>query len=636
MKYIKITLLLLLSVNQGQAFDKAPYQQVVDQVKTMWAEAEVDSSLLANDFTLGAYDKNAALQIIPQIITQYPKLQEVAITSIETNEEKTTMLVNYYFNGPPKELSEIVLNKELKILKLEVFDDILSESEVSDGSDSNQSNQHLFDQPFLNSQQLNALFDQLIEELVANDTEAIQTRNETKSVLWKEYVALKKPAFVNSQSWDELADAYDSLGAGFVNLHSKFKFNAPPKKQSVQANIKIGYTYPEIGFFIDDDEQQDIVRINEQHIKVAFDDFENLNCPFSNTIGCLRSFVKSFSAGKLKVNNEMVHQLATNQSTIDVVYELTTKDGNNNRYYEAIDVSNYADWTLLKKGYKAALFKKHDTLLLSIQDFVYNRGSGDDFRCGQDSAEKTLCYDVRLIREVLDKHQSAQTDLIIDVQNNGGGNENTAFLAELVNAPFEDLKVAFKNTEHMQNDKLRSHLFYGSKKAEHWFTSLNKADFSAEFLPERADFCQGDEQCQITTIQANNQRKFKDVYVLTNDRCVSSCDDFVWRMSEFGGAKIVGLPHSTDATYSRLSIMFYLNPEGKIQRTFYGDGMKADFAGIEIFSATIPYSKTINQQGQIRSGKTAPYEFILPVTKANFNNHAEDSLQRLFKVLNNK
>lgn len=488
-------------------------------------------------------------------------------------------------------------------------------------------------QKFLTKNQIRDFYGLMISEIEFLDAEAIETRNESREIKWNKIKKHYKKQFLKSKNWNDLKNAYTKFGNGFVNLHSSFRFFSPIKKKSetILSNVKLGYEYPEINFF-ERESKQNVTHINKTPIKKAFKYFLNYECRFNSDIGCQMYFVSQFRRGKLLVKGEFIESIRLeNGKVLEVIYKKASS-ANPPNVWKDFD-NKYADWKLIKKGYRVAVLKKDNVALVKIIDFIYKRGSERDFRCTKSIGEGSMCNDILLIRESLNSIKDEAEYLILDVQNNRGGRENTAFIAEFAQKPFYDLQVRYKKTDLLKNDELRKYLFYYSGRAESWYQRLVKNGTiskikDGEYLPQRGDFCRGSKYCEMEAIEPNkNDRKYKKIAVLTNQMCVSSCDDLVWRMKEFANAEVIGQPQSADATYSRIVLAFYIDKNGKIAKKYFGDGQKIEVDGQKIATMRIPYSRTVDANGELIQGKPAKLSRLVPVTKNNFSDLEKDVLR---------
>ena len=104
-------------------------------------------------------------------------------------------------------------------------------------------------------------------------------------------------------------------------------------------------------------------------------------------------------------------------------------------------------------------------------------------------------------------------------------------------------------------------------------------------------------------------------------------------MQDYSNATIVGLPNAADATYSRIDLVFYLDQDGQPAVLPFGHG-GPDFEGSKLFTATIPYSKTVTAAGNVRQGVPADLDLMVPVTQENYANHDKAVLQQVLTIQN--
>jgi len=267
------------------------------------------------------------------------------------------------------------------------------------------------------------------------------------------------------------------------------------------------------------------------------------------------------------------------------------------------------------------------------------QGFGGDINCSsplEEIKDSTMCKDVKLLMRGLESIKDKTNYLIFDLQDNLGGNENTPFVKMFCPAPFTDTRVQYRKTELMEDSLTRNALNYFNPNTENWYSSIRESGVYdkvkyGDFLPPRGDFCQADDLCGLGTIQPNNEvtTKFEKIIILTNDGTGSSADDFVFRLKEFGGAYIAGQPQSADLTYSLISVVYYIDEEGNLDRVYYGNAQKKpSVAGEELFKINIPYSKTIDKNGNMLQGNPVLMDLLVPITRDNFTNIKRNVLDR--------
>lgn len=499
---------------------------------------------------------------------------------------------------------------------------------------------------FLTNLQITKLYDEMINEIELLDAEGIQVRNRTKEITWEEYKMYHREKFIKSKSFSELQKNFQAFGNGFVSGHSDFDFLYPIESDTlapIESNIKLGFTYPTFGFF-DIKSKQTITKINEIPIETVFHQFVNYQTVSTPINDCQRSFKKRFENGQLLVDGKMPSTVHfANGTSQSIAYKTsinyqTTYD----RLTAGINLEGkYQGWKTIGKGYKVAVLQKDSIALVKIKNFLFLKGRGGGFDCQEEAADSTHCAEVQVIRTALDKIAGSVNYLIIDLQENIGGHENIRFAKELCPNEFYDLRVQYKKTSLLEDDELRPKLFYYSKRAENWYQDLKTKEVfdtikTGDFLPIRAGFCRGDSLCQFKPIPINStaSRVFKQIIVLVNENTVSSGDDFTFKFEEYADALIAGQPQASDLTYSLVSILFYLDPAGKISKKYFGNRQREfEVDGTELFKFSIPYSKTIDKHGAMLQGNPLPLDLEVALTKENFLNREEHVLDSAIKNL---
>lgn len=502
---------------------------------------------------------------------------------------------------------------------------------------------------FLNKSQLKDLYKSIVQEIDYLDAEGIAVRNSTKTVSWEQYKKYHKKPFTKSKTFQELEENFKNFGSGFVCGHSDFDFlytNEKDKAAAIKSDIKIGFTYPDVSFF-DLKSKKTIKLINGKPINAVFEHFLNYQTANNTLNDCQNAFVKAFEKGRLLVDGEKLHSITFQDETAQKITfspKISTKSFYE-IYSEAIVLEGkYKDWQVVEQGYKVAVLQQKNVALVKIKDFIYFKGRGGEMACQEAAKDSTQCSDIQIIRKALKKIADETDYLVIDLQGNYGGQENTWFLSELCPNDFYDLRVQYKKTPLLKNDTLRPYLFYNSERAENWYQNLAKSSVykqidDGDFLPIRADFCRGDELCEMKPISptGTSTQDFEQIIVLVNEDTASSADDFAYRMNEYGNALMAGQPQSADLTYSLVGVLFYIDKKGDIQKTYVGNRQQEhEVNGTELLKFSIPYSKTVDKNGHLLQGKPLKLDVEVPITKDNFENREENTLQIVVQKLTNK
>ena len=496
------------------------------------------------------------------------------------------------------------------------------------------------EKPPLSKKQITKLYLDIISEIEFIDAEAIAVRNNNKKVKWNDYKDYHKTKFDKITSIEEFKTAFLNFAKGFTNGHAHFEFkldDTDKHKPTKFSNIKIGYTHPTLSFF-DLESKKEIAFINNKSIKDVFNFFENYETVSSSTIRSKRSFKRAFERNSLKIDDNYPTEITFKDgSKKAVAYKVPDKIKSPLELYsKGLDLSKYTDWEKVSTGYKAALLKRNDVALIKIKNFLYFKGRGGNITCDSIAADSTICSDIRKIKHGLVKIKDHINYLIFDLQDNFGGSENTPFLKMFSPEPFYDLRVQYKKTGLLKNESLRNHLNYNNTSAENWFKNIEKNGIydnipMGEFLPTRADFCRGSDNCEIKPIQPNDNitKGLKKYIILVNEGTASSADDFAFRFSKFPKTVIAGQPQSADLTYALVTVLFYLDENNTIQKMYLGNNQR-DYTcnGIELGKIQIPYSKTADEDRFMFHCNPLDLDFEVPLTKENFKNREVDVLQK--------
>jgi hypothetical protein len=494
-------------------------------------------------------------------------------------------------------------------------------------------------QKYLDQRQLDAVADQLIANFERLDAISIDVRDRSRSVKWDTYKNWLRTSISQARNWTDFVLAIDSFHYGITNLHSYVEVAKEIRTLSKKGRpswpaIPLGYTYPQLSFF-DTQTDKSIMSLNGRPIADIFEKFVNYYCNDLHQQGCLNRFTKYIGKG---------YRFAESQKQITVGYI----DGSEklfDKHSSSIaskpsstgceKYRNILDLKLIFQGAQSCLFRYKKDYLLKILEFDNWGNKFDDFYCSK-PFEAGMCTDINSINAIINKTPAA--NLLIDLQNNGGGSENTPWVAALTANGFVDNLVEYKNIGEISQTSIRQAMFYGSYYAEDWFAQLKENQKENNFLPARGDFCRGSNTCLPTLIKSNpNHIKFNRLVLITNSRCVSSCDDLIWRLKAFSNAKVVGQMPSTDGAYARLMVYVILMPDGEIASIISGEGLQQDFSqGQLLFEYRVPVTRTVSLNGIRLEGNTHVLDIEFDVNKSNYLSIEEDNIKRALQLVSSK
>jgi len=486
-------------------------------------------------------------------------------------------------------------------------------------------------QDYLDQRQLDAIASQLITNFERLDAISIDVRDRSRSVKWDSYKNGLSTSIRSARNWTDFVLAIDNFHYGITNLHSYVEVAKEIRALSTSVRpswpaIPLGYTYPQISFF-DTQTGKSITSLNGQPITAIFDTFVNYYCNDLHQQGCLNRFAKYISRGYRFAGNHVQAVIGYTDGSEKMFDKQSSFEGGRQTAKKCEENIEELDLKLVFKGAQSCLYNGKTSYLLKILEFGSWGNKFDDIYCTKPSAAG-MCSDINSITAIINK--TPASDLFIDLQNNGGGSENTPWVAALTANGFMDNLVEYKKITEINQTDIRQAMFYGSDYAESWFAELTIEQKENNFLPARGDFCRGSNTCLPTLIKSNpNHINFKQLVLITNNNCVSSCDDLVWRLKAYSNAKVVGQMPATDGAYARLMVYVILRPNGEVTSIISGEDMQADFPQDQLlFSYRVPVSRTVASNGIILDGNTDVLDIVFDVNKSNYLSINEDNIKR--------
>ena len=489
-----------------------------------------------------------------------------------------------------------------------------------------------------NKTQRIAIAEHVLSTMERIDALNSEQRNLSRTLKWPAY---KEKVILNAaraQNFTELNIALDNIHYGIINLHSFLQVEPAIAKHAepilTWPSVRIGYTWPKLSFFSLDNNKT-ITELNGHDIHELFNDYYNQYCRHNHDNGCLSFFSKNLEYGyrfakpatTLTITYQNGSQQHIEHSQITQSQTSETESKACKSRYPSLDL------TLAYQGSQSCLYQTDKSYVLKINEFGPWGAENDDIYCLKPNSAG-MCNDINAIKKIT--QTNFKDYLVIDMQNNGGGSENTPWIAALTHAGFYDNLITYKNILELQDPDTRASAFYSSVQAEKWYQTIIKAQLNtSEYLPIRADFCRGSALCENKQIPSSiNPIAYKKMLVVINEHCVSSCDDFVWRMRSYAGATTLGQYPATDGTYARVNATVYITSSGEIKSAVYGEGRSLQFEdATPLVTFRMPLSKTVTPKGKIREGDKTVLDIALPIDKTNFTeinlSNLAHTLQRL-------
>jgi hypothetical protein len=484
---------------------------------------------------------------------------------------------------------------------------------------------------FPNESQRKEIAIKLLSGIESIDAISIDLRNKTRKIDWNTYKSIMIQNITNSSDWNSLYRSIDNLHYGIINRHSYLSV-----EKSIKSNVtnyakwpmlELGYTWPEVKFFSINNHKS-IESVNNRKIEDIFEEFFNLYCNDVHKSGCLGLFSSYMKLGYFFLGEEDQLLVKYEGGSSDIFRQKRKTKRSKKAPINCSTVYASLNIDLIYNGEQSCFYKSTDAYVLKIFYFGKWGTSLDDIYC-EHAIEKGMCSDINEIKRIT--RNSPKKSLIIDIQNNKGGTENTPWIASLTQNGFKDNLVLYKNLPLLSKPEVRSSAFNYSDRAEKWYQKItNSSENYGEFLPVRADFCRGSIECQVKTIESSlTPIQFKDLKLVINRNCVSSCDDFIWRTRQYANAKTYGQLSATDGAYARLNGHLFVNEQGHVINIITGEGnVPPGDNGKLLVTYQIPISRTVNANGELLEGNESILDHPLPIDMNNFGNLELDNLAK--------
>ena len=287
---------------------------------------------------------------------------------------------------------------------------------------------------------------------------------------------------------------------------------------------------------------------------------------------------------------------------------------------------------------KHACFFQNDkdpsTMILRISTFMYKRNSQpvNDKWPDQEKNFKSVKEEVDAFRPFWQEMAPKIKNLVLDVSDNGGGNEPTPYYEIFFDRPYQEQWVRFRKIKELDDSSLRNAIFWNTTGQEIWFQNLKKEKIwdsvvYGDFLPPVPMFCASDSKDCREDLFPVRPHGFKGkVSLILNHSCVSSCDGFVFAFKAELGERVtlIGQFQAADTAYSRIRFGVRIDqalPNGfeVVSLPQYGK-IEESFA----FSQVVVITRSVKHDGTVVSGKPLSLDHFVPNNlEQNGNWHME-------------
>jgi hypothetical protein len=418
-------------------------------------------------------------------------------------------------------------------------------------------------------------FDELVSEMERLDGEFIELRNEKRHEAWAQVSSLLKSQFQSADSDFEISEVFRQLDQAYPSRHASIQthFTSPAKLvptvrfrshwiapgvvQLVVSQVDADAMFMEAQTPVADDQ---VIAINQRPIESWYSEAYDF-CKFPLKSQCSAEFAEEFRLQNYSWNESqpLQYTLKRRERTWNVSIPLRVSRGGGvtieNGHGCRTEKDRYQGFSLAYSGENACAYSTihaPGTLILRITSFRY----------GSRGAVPSVNKEVTLLHKWLVQQRDLR-HLIIDVVDNGGGDNAAPYFRLLLGHPFrESVQFRIKKVKELEDPHIRSALFWGSKDNEKWFQSLKSSAAwetlaFGSYLPALPQFCNGDRAtCHGNALMPLPSPFLGRVTVLMNRQCMSSCDHFVFMAKDFLGSRVtfIGEPTTADMGYARLAI----------------------------------------------------------------------------------
>lgn len=473
----------------------------------------------------------------------------------------------------------------------------------------------------------------IASEVIRLDGEGLLSRKGNRKPFREVVQELSKKALDNNSLYD-FHNTFQQLDGAYTNLHSRAIFSKRVDgkiimpwylDQSVWLFSEVGDGNSKLKVYnvkdktIKVSEGDEVVAINGRSVIEWFD--ENFEfCKFPLKAQCDRQFSAHLLSLRLswKGDTPLVYSIKSNDEIVDVEVKSFRSEQNQDPLRKRCDYKSeerYPGFKLKYMGFYACIYESEANsgiALLRISSFQYNR------RKNSKNPFNEIHEEVAALEKFWLKKSDKYKELILDLINNTGGNLPVSYYQLLFHGKFQEQFVRFKKTEEFENDDLRKWIFWTDKSHELSYQrrlkngSWNKLKYG-EFTAPEPMFCADQEKpCEDSSFSAKKHSFNGNVSVMLNEKCVSSCDGFVWAVKNYLNAKLYGFPQAADSAYSRLRIDAIKDKNSPDGFKIIVNPQRAELDKNHIVGQVVAVSRTSDENGNSFNGNPLDLEKLVP------------------------
>lgn len=425
-----------------------------------------------------------------------------------------------------------------------------------------------------------AIAEKTLSAMEQVDAYVFTTRDRSKSIGWDDIKLKFNRSMQAAPDIQAIEESIKILSDSMLTKHGYISINKAYSSRKkinfkVQLESKVSYTYPAYQYY-SVDSQTPIDKIDGVKINDLASEYFEYKCRVVAVFSCHFDFLRKINRGWNPITRENIKSIELSGGLYSSTKIIDKEDFNISDCRKFSDIENMPDMELLESLWAVCVYRYKDNLMIKLPSFYYSTEDFKDDGCSKDNLNQ-LCNIRREIARIIKKYDPS--NLIIDLRGNMGGNNVRPLVGLFLGDYMVPTMVKYKNHKNLYSNEFFENISYGDEDAnKSWFTlnsDKKKSTKPNSFLPLRLDFCYSGETCRETKTEnpyrvSNN---IKNIVLLLDPRCMSSCEEFVYKLQYSPSNKkiiITGLPTMGDIAFARARGIVKLEKDNVVV-DFFGD-----------------------------------------------------------------